>query len=132
MRTTFARILTLAMCAGALLFILFVPVPYAIDFQLLGGALMLQTFPAFVLGLWTRWFNPRALLAGWAAGIATSCTMAYASGFAPNFTARAFGGEVTGFIALYALLGKFDRRGDADGYSGKDRRPGRRRSHQPG
>ena len=103
-RTTFARILTLAMCAGALLFILFVPVPYAIDFQLLGGALMLQTFPAFVLGLWTRWFNPRALLGGWAAGIATSCTMAYASGFAPNFTARAFGGEVTGFIALYALL----------------------------
>ena len=93
------------MCAGALLFIFFVPVPYAIDFQLLGGALMLQIFPAFVLGLWTRWFHPRALLAGWAAGIAVSCAMAYAGGFAPNFTLPLPGGSgLTGFIALYALI----------------------------
>ncbi|HKU82303.1 MAG TPA: sodium:solute symporter, partial [Candidatus Tumulicola sp.] len=98
-----ARKLTLVMCAGSLLFIFFVPVPYAIDFQLLGGALMLQIFPAFVLGLWTRWFHPRALLAGWAAGIAASCAMAYAGGFAPNFTLPLPGGGLTGFIALYAL-----------------------------
>ncbi|HEY1654202.1 MAG TPA: sodium:solute symporter [Candidatus Tumulicola sp.] len=102
--TRFVRLLTLATCAGALLFIFFVPVPYAIDFQLLGGALMLQTFPAFVLGLWTRWFHPRALLAGWAAGLLASCAMAYAGGFGPNFTVREFGGSVTGFIALYALI----------------------------
>ncbi|HEU5481148.1 MAG TPA: sodium:solute symporter [Candidatus Tumulicola sp.] len=101
--TRVARLLTLAMCAGALLFIFFVPVPYAIDFQLLGGALMLQIFPAFVLGLWTRWFHPRALLAGWAAGLIASCAMAYAGGFGPNFTIAAFGWSVTGFIALYGL-----------------------------
>jgi SSS family solute:Na+ symporter len=102
--TLVAKVLTVTACAVALLFVFFVPVPYAIDFQLLGGALMLQIFPAFVLGLWTRWFHPKALLAGWAAGLAASCAMAYASGFSSNFTLHAFGGSLTGFIALYGLL----------------------------
>jgi solute:Na+ symporter, SSS family len=98
-----AKRLTLAICAVALLFIFFVPVPYAIDFQLLGGALMLQIFPAFVLGLWTRWFRPKALLAGWACGLLASCAMAYAGGFSANYSLHAFGGTLTGFIALYSL-----------------------------
>jgi SSS family solute:Na+ symporter len=98
------KMLTLAVCASALLFIFFVPVPYAIDLQLLGGALMLQIFPAFVLGLWTRAFHPKALLAGWACGLAASCAMAYAAGFTSNYTLHAFGHSLTGFIALYALI----------------------------
>jgi SSS family solute:Na+ symporter len=102
--TVVARALTVAICAAALLFVFFVPVPYAIDFQLLGGALMLQIFPAFVLGLWTRWLHPTALLAGWACGLIASCAMAYASGFTSNFTLHAFGGSLNGFIALYGLL----------------------------
>jgi solute:Na+ symporter, SSS family len=102
--TIIAKLLTLAIAAFALLFIFFVPVPFAIDFQLLGGALMLQIFPAFVLGLWTRWFHPKALLVGWACGLVTSCAMAYASSFTANFTLHAFGESLTGFIALYALL----------------------------
>jgi len=99
-----AKALTLVICALGLLFVFFVPVPYAIDFQLLGGALMLQAFPAFVMGLWTRWFHPKALLLGWACGLATACAMAYASGFTSNFTVRAFGGTLTGFIAFYSFL----------------------------
>jgi SSS family solute:Na+ symporter len=102
--TQVARILTLAMCACGLLLIFFVPVPYDIDFQLLGGALMLQIFPAFVLGLWTRWFRARALLLGWAGGLSASCAMAYAAGFGPNFTVHVFGISLTGFIALYGLI----------------------------
>ncbi len=102
--TVIAKMLTLAMCALSLLFVFFVPVPYAIDFQLLGGALMLQIFPAFVLGLWTRWLHPKALLAGWACGLIASCAMAYASGFTSNFTLHAFGRSLTGFIALYGLI----------------------------
>ncbi|MGC1381261.1 MAG: sodium:solute symporter [Candidatus Baltobacteraceae bacterium] len=101
--TPTVKMLTLSVSAFALLFIFFVPVPYAIDFQLLGGALILQTFPAFAIGLWTRWFHPRALLIGWAAGLTASAAMAYANGFAPNFTIHAFGGQLTGFIALYSL-----------------------------
>ncbi|MBV9717886.1 MAG: sodium:solute symporter [Candidatus Eremiobacteraeota bacterium] len=102
--TLIAKLLTLGMCACALLFVFFIPVPYAIDFQLLGGALMLQIFPAFVLGLWTQWFRPKALLAGWVCGLLASGAMAYAAGFNSNFTIHAFGGSLTGFIALYALL----------------------------
>jgi solute:Na+ symporter, SSS family len=94
---------TLVISAFALLLVLIVPVPYAIDFQLLGGALMLQIFPAFVLGLRTRWFHPKALLAGWACGIIAACAMAYAGGFSSNVTLYAFGGALTGFVALYAL-----------------------------
>jgi len=102
--TLVAKLLTLAIAAFALLLIFFVPVPYAIDFQLLGGALMLQIFPAFVLGLWTHWFHPKALLLGWACGLVASCAMAYASGFGSNYTVHAFGGSLTGFIALYGLV----------------------------
>jgi len=64
---------------------------------------MLQIFPAFVFGLWTRWFHPKALLAGWASGLIASCIMAYESGFTSNFTLHAFGASLTGFIALYSL-----------------------------
>ena len=102
--TRVARLLTLAMCGCGLLLVFFVPVPFDIDFQLLGGALMLQIFPAFVLGLWTRWFHPRALLTGWATGLLACCAMAYATGFAPNFALHLGGFSLSGFIALYGLL----------------------------
>jgi SSS family solute:Na+ symporter len=97
------KALTLAVSGFALLFIFFVPVRYAIDLQLLGGSLMLQIFPAFALGLWTRWFHPRALLIGWACGLVSTCAMAYANGFSPTYTLNVFGHELTGFLALYSL-----------------------------
>jgi solute:Na+ symporter, SSS family len=56
-----------------------------------------------VLGLWTPWFHSKALVAGWIAGIAASCAMAYAAGFNSNYTLHLFGQALTGFIALYAL-----------------------------
>src|SRR5579863_4644389 len=42
---------------GALVFIIFVPTQYAIYLQLLGGILIIQTLPAVMLGVYTRWFN---------------------------------------------------------------------------
>ncbi len=101
--TRIAKLLTLAICGASLLCVFFVQVPYVIDFQLLGGALMLQIFPAFVLGLWTRWFSPKALLAGWLCGIVASAAMAYAGNFTSNVTFHVFGTTITGFIALFAL-----------------------------
>lgn len=102
--TRIAKYFTLGMCAFGLLAIFFMPVAYAIDFQLLGGCLILQTLPAFVVGLWTRWFYSRALLAGWTCGVAASCAMAYASHFSPDYTLTLFGTKLTGFIALYGLV----------------------------
>src|SRR5438552_4898174 len=41
---------------------------YAIQLQLLGGLWICQTVPAVLLALYVR-LDPRALLAGWAAGV---------------------------------------------------------------
>lgn len=101
--TRTAKLLTVAFCAVALLLVLFVPVQYAIYFQLLGGAWMLQIFPSFVFGLYTGWFNRRALLVGWFCGMAAATLMAVSTGFTPNITAHVGNFTVTGFLALYAL-----------------------------
>lgn len=103
LETRIAKFFALGMCGFGLLVIFVMPVAYAIDFQLLGGCLILQTFPTFVLGLWTRWFYPKALLAGWICGIAASAAMAYSSHFSPDYTIVLFGSKLTGFIALYGL-----------------------------
>ena len=63
-----AKIASLVVKVGALAFILFLPTQYALDLQLLGGLWILQTFPALVFGLFTRWFRAEGLLLGWAVG----------------------------------------------------------------
>lgn len=98
-----AKLMTLALCAVALAIVITVNVRYAIYFQLLGGAWMLQVFPAFVLGLYTRWFHPKALLLGWICGMVTATIMGVATGFKPNITFEILGNSITGFLALYAL-----------------------------
>jgi SSS family solute:Na+ symporter len=70
-----AKYASVAVNAGALLFVIFLPVSYAINLQLLGGVLILQTFPAIVFGLWRRLFHHNALLLGWVAGIAYSAAL---------------------------------------------------------
>src|SRR5205085_689684 len=50
-----AKLVSLLVKIGALAFIIFLPVPQAINFQLLGGVWILQTFPTIVLGVYTRW-----------------------------------------------------------------------------
>jgi SSS family solute:Na+ symporter len=66
---------------GALLVILFVDVQFALDFQLIGGIIIIQILPAVVFGLYTRWFHRWALLIGWAVGIAASIWMLW---YVPN------------------------------------------------
>src|SRR6202142_1413149 len=55
-----AKIASLVVKVGALTFILFLPTQYALAMQLLGGLWILQTFPALVFGLFTRWFRAEA------------------------------------------------------------------------
>jgi SSS family solute:Na+ symporter len=62
---------------GALLFVLFVNKTYAIQLQLLGGVWIVQTFPAIVAGLYTRWFHRWALVIGWAAAMVFGTIAAY-------------------------------------------------------
>src|SRR6201997_2533433 len=75
-----AKITSLVVKVGALAFILFLPTQYALDLQLLGGLWILQTFPALVFGLFTRWFRAGGLLAGWAVGILWGSWTAWSNG----------------------------------------------------
>jgi SSS family solute:Na+ symporter len=75
-----AKLVSLAVKFGALLFVLKLPTPYAIEMQLLGGIWMAQLFPSVVVGVFTRWFNPWALLIGWAAGMFSGTAMAASLG----------------------------------------------------
>src|SRR5919198_1707230 len=81
-----AKLTSLVVKVGALLIIILAPVTYAIDFQLLGGVWIIQTLPAVIVGLYSRWFHRWALVAGWAAGMAFGTIMAAANGFKPVTT----------------------------------------------
>ncbi len=99
-----AKLVSLVVKAGALVFIIFVPVPYAIQFQLLGGILMIQAAPAVLIGLYTRALNGWALLLGWACGTGLGCWMAFSLSLkSAIFPLTLFGTTVPGYIALYSL-----------------------------
>jgi SSS family solute:Na+ symporter len=72
-----SKIVSLVVKVGALIFVIAMDQSAAINMQLLGGIWILQTFPAVVAGLYTRWFDRWALLAGWAVGIAFGTASAY-------------------------------------------------------
>ena len=71
------KVVSLVVKFVALVFVLTMDRQNAINFQLLGGIWILQTFPAIVFGLYTRWFHRWALLAGWAVGMVYGTIAAY-------------------------------------------------------
>jgi SSS family solute:Na+ symporter len=102
-----ARLASLIMKVGALGFALELNKTFSINLQLLGGIWILQTFPAIVIGLYTRWFHRFALIIGWASAMAYGTIQAYRTpgGGQAHFgasTAPVFG-HVT-YIAISALL----------------------------
>ncbi|MCF6523440.1 monocarboxylate uptake permease MctP [Streptomyces sp. JJ36] len=75
--TKVSKIASLLVKVGALAFVLTLDKTAAINFQLLGGIWIVQTMPALVGGLFTRWFHRWALLAGWAVGMLYGTVAAY-------------------------------------------------------
>jgi len=71
------KVVSLVVKFVALVFVLTMDKQNAINFQLLGGIWILQTFPAIVFGLYTRWFHRWALIAGWAVGMTYGTVAAY-------------------------------------------------------
>jgi SSS family solute:Na+ symporter len=103
--STVAKLSSLVVKFGALAFIVFFPMKYAIQLQLLGGVWILQTFPAIVLGLYTRRLHRWGLLAGWAAGMAVGTWMAATQSFKGSVYPLHLGATtVPGYAALYALI----------------------------
>jgi SSS family solute:Na+ symporter len=75
-----ARMASLVVKFGALIFVLKLPATYAIEMQLLGGIWIAQIFPAVICGVFTRWFHPWALFAGWLLGMLAGTGMAASTG----------------------------------------------------
>jgi SSS family solute:Na+ symporter len=98
-----AKLVSLIVKLGALVFILFVPTQYAIQLQLLGGIWIIQTLPAVLLGVYTRWFNDWALLLGWVVGIVTGTWMAAAANLTPTYPLTIFNFGLPGYTALYTF-----------------------------
>ena len=71
-----AKLVSLVVKFGALAIIFLVNTQFAIDFQLLGGIVMIQIFPAIAFGLYTRRIHGVPLLIGWAVGLALGIWLA--------------------------------------------------------
>lgn len=101
-----AKISSLVVKFGALAFILLLQNARqeAIDFQLLGGVWILQTFPTIVFGLYTRWFHRWALLSGWAVGMVSGTAMAASQHFTSIFPLKIGGFHLSAYSAFYAFI----------------------------
>jgi solute:Na+ symporter, SSS family len=95
-----AKLASLFVKVGALLFVIALPTEYAIDLQLLGGVWILQALPSVALGLYTRWLDARAMLVGWVAGMAVGTYMAIDLDFKGSVY-KVFG--INAYSALWAL-----------------------------
>ena len=82
------------------MFVFFLDKQNAINFQLLGGIWILQTFPAIVFGLYTRWFHRWALLGGWAVAMVYGTITAY------NVISPLTGQHLGGSVAPIQIVGK--------------------------
>lgn len=103
--TRVAKLVSLIVKLGALVFIVAIPPTYSIQLQLLGGIWILQTLPSVIIGLYTRWLHRTALLIGWAAGIVVGTAMAASTGFKSSAYLLQLGGiSAPGYAAVWALI----------------------------
>ena len=100
-----AKLVSLVVKLGALYFVIGIPSDFAITLQLLGGIWMIQTLPAVLVGLYTRWLNSWALLLGWAVGMVFGTAAVANAGFklAP-YVISVFGITIPAYVAIDALL----------------------------
>ncbi len=99
-----AKTVSLVVKLGALGFVLFLDNSIALNLQLLGGLWILQTFPAVVFGLFSRFFTGPALLAGWAVGFFGGTIVCWTDGLKPLHTMVLGGGIYTLYVGILALV----------------------------
>ena len=103
-QVTIAKVASVVVNAGALAFVLAFPAQYAINLQLLGGVLILQTFPAITFGLWKRIFHHAALLSGWIVSLVVAwILLAHGNFRSPTYPLAAFGQIHDVYIGLISL-----------------------------
>jgi solute:Na+ symporter, SSS family len=99
-----AKLVSLIVKAGALIFIFLLPLQFALWLQLLGGIWIIQTAPSVLLALYTRMLNGWALLIGWAVGFVVGTWMFFAGGFTPVYPVHLLGTTVPCYIAVSAVI----------------------------
>jgi len=100
---TNAKVVSLAVKFGALIFIVFLPTKFAIDLQLLGGVWILQTFPAIVFSLYTTRLKVPALFIGWLVGIICGTSLAFMQDLKPLYGLHIGDATYSMYIGLIAL-----------------------------
>jgi SSS family solute:Na+ symporter len=83
-----SQIVSVILKLGAVGVIVGLKLTFALEFQLIGGVIVIQILPSVVLGLYTRWFHRWALAAGWLVGMGLSVYMLYVT---KSLTAHHFG-----------------------------------------
>lgn len=98
-----ARFAAVVITTGGLVFALALNPQDAINLHLLGGVWIIQTVPAVGLAPFTCWFHPRALLAGWAAGMVAGTAMIVRQGFSSVVDVGVGGLHLPVYVGIAAL-----------------------------
>ena len=99
-----AKLVSLLVKAGALIFVFALPLQYALWLQLLGGIWIIQTLPSVLIALYTRMLNGWALLIGWIVGMVLGTWMTASVNFAPIYPLHLFGTIVPCYVALSSVI----------------------------
>ena len=100
-----AKLVSLLVKVGAIGFVVGIDKNQIINLQLLGGVWIIQTLPAVLIGLYTRWLNSWALLIGWAVGIYFGTSVVVANQFKnANYTLLLDGYQLPGYVAITSVL----------------------------
>jgi solute:Na+ symporter, SSS family len=94
-----SQIVSVVLKLGAVGVIIGLKLTFALEFQLIGGVIVIQILPSVVLGLYTRWFHRWALVIGWIVGMGLSVYMLYVtkSTTAAHFGSASFALATWGF-----------------------------------
>lgn len=103
-QTRVARVTSLVVKVGALVFVFGLRGQDAINLQLLGGVWILQTFPAIALGLCTRWLHRGGVLAGWATGMIVGTYLVADGGFSALVSVGVGAARTQMYAAVVALV----------------------------
>jgi SSS family solute:Na+ symporter len=68
---------------------------------------IIQTVPAVIIGLYTRWFHEKALMVGWLVGIVAGTAMAASQNFTPIYPLPVAGYLLPCYTALATLVLNF-------------------------
>lgn len=99
-----AKIVSLVVKFGGLLFALFVSVKFAIELQLIAGCWILQTLPTLIIGLYTRWFHRAALLVSWALGMIAVTALWIGNAFSTALPLRMGRSVQHVYLGLFMLI----------------------------